>query len=1282
MHKKACEGDIMEKLKRWQTYVLMLVCILINLIGREFASALQLPFWLDAIGTIIAAIELGPVGGAICGASLNIITAFENPINLAYALVSIAIGIAAGIIFSKSRNYSLFRVLATAMFCGLLSVCISTPLSLHFYEGRTGNIWGDGLIDMISRDVNVPVVWSFLGDAFVNVPDKVLSVLIATLFVRIHMSITDRRKKTVSGSMLLLALIPLASLVFSIQVKAFDIKSEYAAVIYDTDDGLATMEINAIAQTPDGYVWAGTYAGLFRCDGNKFEEVILDERISNVMTLYVDTKGCLWIGTNDSGMAKYNPNNGEILFYTVFEGLSSNSIRHFCEDPYGNMFVATATRLCIVGADGRIKEYPDEEINGVRSMVCNDHGIVGGVTNGGELFFTEGNQLISKMKLKEDMASFSAVGTGDNNEFLVGTTSDFVVCVTVVNKQVIEGRRYSVDDAEYFNKIYYSEENNGYFYCCEKGNGFMTKEGISTSMSVADFSSSITDITVDYQGNVWFVSNKQGILRYSWNPFMDIFARANVDKDVVNCVLVKDGLLYVGTNSGLVTIDLKTYYAVPIDHPNYFKNVRIRDLMEDSQGNIWACTYGKHGLIELKTDGGIETYNERNRGTLGGKFRCVTELEDGTIVAATSTGLNFIRKGVVKRTMGEEDGLTTQVLTMVEIANGDLLVGTDGGGIMIISEGKIIYRYAKDDGMESLVILKIVPCGDGEYIYVTSNALYYYKDQKVTRLTNFPYKNNYDVQFTDDGRVWITSSAGIYIVEREDLINNVEDMGYTLFNKSKGLYSTLTANSHNAVYDGNLYLCCTDGVRRIGINGETFEEKNYAIKVGKLTADNEIIQPDENGNYLIPATSGRVTFDVAVLNFTLSNPIVHIVLEGSGDEGIICTQREIGPLSYMNLPYGDYKLNVEVYDSAGKNVIRQESFHVMKESQIFERAYFKAYLFTVCTLFVIFIGWMIGRIGLGINSLERWQKEAKIDPMTGFWNKGYTQLALEEMCKNTDGILMVIDLDNFKLVNDVFGHETGDKVLIKFAELIRSCIRDDDFVGRIGGDEFVTFIKGANDELAVSEKEKYLNEQILKSGEDIMGKEMGIPLGVSIGAVCAPEEGTDYSELFRKADKALYNVKQNGKHGYDMFRSSGMNGNDQSELKANGVAGIKMLLEERGSQKGAYLVDLDKLQMVYRLFSRMAKRTIVNVWIVQFIVTREDGGEVAEEVMQILIDVLTDNLRSNDVIAPNGKNQVILILTDISEENGHTPIDRIYAAWDARGGHEGYMLAYETDGMS
>ncbi|WP_026657967.1 diguanylate cyclase domain-containing protein [Butyrivibrio sp. AC2005] len=1273
----------MKKLKSWQSWVLLAVCILINLIGRRIAAVFELPFWLDAIGTLIAAIQLGPLGGAISGAALNTLLGIwsQNRIaNLTYIIVSVGIGVSVGFFFPKTGSHSLFRVISTAVFAGFVAVVLSTPLNIYFYDGRTGNIWGDGLIDMLSRDINVPVVCSFLGEAFVDIPDKALSVIVATKLIQIYYYVANRRKRAIRKSALLWFLLPAALCAFSINSKAVDMASEYAVIHYDTDDGLATMEINAIAQTKDGYLWVGTYAGLYRSDGHSFVAAELDERISNVMDMHVDRRGNLWIGTNDSGLACYNPKNNSITFYTVKDGLPSDSIRAICDDKLGNVYIGTATQLCVITKDGTIKTITDGDIYGVRTLTSNERDVVAGVTNSGELFFVRYHEFLGKTVLDDEHVVFTAVAAGEHEEFLVGSSSNYAVYATLEDGEIVLGKKYVVQQAEYFNRIIYSEQNNGFFCALEVGNGFLTREGKYTDMSTQDFRSSAWDVIVDYQGNIWFASNKQGIIKYSWNPFMDVFARAKIDSEVVNATMIKDGMLYVGTNNGLFTIDLKTYYSVPIDHPDILKNVKIKDLMEDSKGNVWVCTYGKNGLIELKTDGSVDTFNEVNKHTEGGRFRTVMEQSDGTIVAGSNTGLSFIKDGVVVNTIGEKDGLTTQVLDMVEYKPGVITVGTDGQGIAVVSDGKIAGIYGKEQGMESLVVLKVIPYDDdGSCIYVTSNALYYFKDEKVTKLTNFPYNDNYDVFYTDDGNAWVTSGAGIYIVNKADMIKN-GDYSYSLLNKARGLDTSLTANARNT-FDGKyLYLCCTDGVRRISVGDDNFLDRDYSIKISKLVANNEVIEPNEKGDYIIPATSGRITFNIAVLNYTLSNPMMHIFLEGSGDDGIICTQKEMQALSYINLPYGNYTLRVQVYDSAGRNVIREEKFRVMKESQIFERLYFKIYLFVVCVLFVLFIGWLVGNIRAGITSMERWQKEAKIDPMTKFWNKGFTEQFLPELCKNHEGILMIIDLDNFKLVNDIYGHEMGDKVLIKFAELIRSCLRDDDFIGRIGGDEFIAFIMETSEESAVAEKERLLNERIITVCEELMGKDMNIPTGVSIGAVATVDEGGDYADLFRKADKALYNVKQNGKHGYFMFRTSGVGVGD--EVNVSGVAGIKMILEERGGvHKGAYLVDFEKLQMVYRLFVRIAKRTIVNIWIVQFILSREDGGEVEKEVMDNFLEVLSVNLRSNDVMAQNGKNQVILILTAIQADDGSTPINRILEQWNNMEGHEGYLLTYETEGM-
>ena len=108
---------------------------------------------------------------------------------------------------------------------------------------------------------------------------------------------------------------------------SIDFMAEYAAVSYDSYDGLVSAEINAIAQTKDGYIWVGTYSGLYRYDGKSFEKSTVSPHIYNVMSLFVDSRGRLWIGTNDTGLFAYDPDSKMVARYTVNEGLPSDSIR-------------------------------------------------------------------------------------------------------------------------------------------------------------------------------------------------------------------------------------------------------------------------------------------------------------------------------------------------------------------------------------------------------------------------------------------------------------------------------------------------------------------------------------------------------------------------------------------------------------------------------------------------------------------------------------------------------------------------------------------------------------------------------------------------------------------------------------------------------------------------------------------------------------------------------------------------------------------------------------------
>ena len=974
------------KLQKWlfkPTLVnvsIIVLGIIVNLIGRIISKQAGMPLWLDSIGTLYASVWMGPLAGVITGALSNCLLGVMKIASAWYGIVNAGVGISAGLIFANKRKPDVFSVMAAAVFTGVVAVLISTPLNMYFYKGHVGNVWGDGLVDMLSRVIGLKIVCSFLGEAFVDMPDKILSLTVVILLMRTTNRFKDDKNQSngngdnennvgknmgeIKKIVLAMTLLFLVADFDIIPVYAVDYEAEYEAISYDTDDGLASAEINAVAQTTDGYIWAGTYSGLYQYDGSHFEKTSLDERINNVMVLFVDSKGNLWIGTNDSGIACYDPETKKIVFYSMQDGLAADSIRSICEDGDGNIFVGTGTYLSIIDPGGNITNYDNyDRINCVKAMACSTNGIMALVTNGGDLFFLKDKKIVTEVSVDDETGVYyTAVACNARDEFLVGTSASRVDLMSVKGKNVVQKGTVSIENLSYFNRILYSDDEKGYFLCCENGLGYLDYNNKVTYLSKSGFESSISDVIVDYQGNIWFASKKQGIMKFSKNPFVDIFKKSGIESGVVNSILEVGDELFIGMDSGLHVINKETYEKSEYDFLSVFEGVRIRNLFKDSKDNIWASTYGKDGLVMIDKNYNVTCFNEATAGTVGGRFRSVIELSDGTILAASNMGLTYIKDGKVVGTIGESDGLSTpQILSMVETESGEVLAGSDGDGIYVLKDGEIVRKIGMEEGLKTLVVLRIVKYENG-YFYVTSNAIYYDNTHEITRLTKFPYSNNYDVQITDDHEAWISSSAGIYVVDVDKLIAN-DDYNYTLLNYSRGFDTTLTANAWNEYFDDKLLLCCTDGVREITLPGYNSFDDNYNISINSIIGDEESIQADSNGIYIVPATTKRILIQASILNYTLSNPLVHIYLEGADDIGVTVYQNELSTLSFTNLPYGYYTLHVQILDETNNDVLREETFTIRKKSQIFERLYFKNYLLTVCALFVAFLTWMIARLG-------------------------------------------------------------------------------------------------------------------------------------------------------------------------------------------------------------------------------------------------------------------------------------------------------------------------------
>lgn len=167
-------------------FVLIPACIGINYLGKLFASVLKLPLWLDSIGTCIGGILGGPIIGGICGAANNLIFGFTtgDSITLVYALTSLGIGAAAGIMARLGHMKSLPGALLTACVTGLTAVVISTPLNLIFWGGTTGNIWGDAVFAWTQASGLPVILGSFLDEVVVDIPDKFITLLIVFTIVK------------------------------------------------------------------------------------------------------------------------------------------------------------------------------------------------------------------------------------------------------------------------------------------------------------------------------------------------------------------------------------------------------------------------------------------------------------------------------------------------------------------------------------------------------------------------------------------------------------------------------------------------------------------------------------------------------------------------------------------------------------------------------------------------------------------------------------------------------------------------------------------------------------------------------------------------------------------------------------------------------------------------------------------------------------------------------------------------------------------------------------------
>ena len=187
---------------------------------------------------------------------------------------------------------------------------------------------------------------------------------------------------------------------------------------------------------------------------------------------------------------------------------------------------------------------------------------------------------------------------------------------------------------------------------------------------------------------------------------------------------------------------------------------------------------------------------------------------------------------------------------------------------------------------------------------------------------------------------------------------------------------------------------------------------------------------------------------------------------------------------------------------------------------------------------------IVGKIS-NIDDVVNLREDASRDLFTGLYNKLTTEeLISERLSSGGSHAMIIIDIDNFKTVNDVLGHACGDTVIKEIASKIESRLNRSDIAGRIGGDEFMAFISGDDVSGRIEALCSSLCESIRHTYSDSSDRQVSI--SASIGVAAAPDYGKTFAELYSSADIAMYISKNGGKDRFTVY-----SGQQRTEYKGN-----------------------------------------------------------------------------------------------------------------------------------
>ncbi|MCR5289677.1 MAG: hypothetical protein K6E51_06765 [Treponema sp.] len=728
---------------------------------------------------------------------------------------------------------------------------------------------------------------------------------------------------------------------------------------WTTSDGLPGNNITDMIQAKNGYLYFGTYVGLVRFDGMDFQVMNRNKDpkydFVSARILYQDSKGNIWSGSNDEGVACISP-NGNVIMYTTKDGLPNNSIRAITEDLNGNIWIGTASGVSYITPQWDLvhpkglEEYDESNIL-VQTIYCDTAGRIwlSSLKPGSIYTYTDGTFSKYKGITSFDEPIVDCIMQDSLGTFWFGIAPHYAIKIDG-NSETVYDIGYGVQSGTIINCIY-QDSTGTYWFAMDNGiailhNGEVTFYDHEGGLS----DNNVNVILEDRENNIWIGTDRGGVEKLTLSKFRTVHTNSAINAIADDPV---HQTVWLGSDTGLLCYDYKTSHFIENQLTRFCTDVRIRHVELTNDNTILVSTYNKLGQVEFTITGGtspdtltgtIRTWTPED-GLAGYKVRLATKISNGDLYIGTTVGLSIVdhATGAIQ-TLHMDDGLPNEyIMCLYENDDGTVWGGTDGGGVFVLKNGKVIQTYSTDTGLIGNVIFKIHKLEDNAIWITTGTGISRIAEDGSICNFNSTSGLGIDAVFqilTDyTGRAWFTSNQGITATSFAELKQyaqgEITHFSTKLFGQSDGLRTGGVTATSLSMKDqvGRLWFTLSDGFAIYDPVKVTNSALPYAV-LQAVYVDNDQ-QDFSDSNIIIPPSGKRIRIQFSSLSFTAPEQIqFRYQLKGFEKEFSAWTnQREV---SYTNLIPGTYEFIVQSQNTDGITSAHSNGLVIIKKPYIWQ----------------------------------------------------------------------------------------------------------------------------------------------------------------------------------------------------------------------------------------------------------------------------------------------------------------------------------------------------------